>query len=924
MLNTLHGFYKLLPGFILFLFAGNGLFCQISPDSSKFNISDLRDNIHKVNILNDSAWLFIDVDPDRAQDYARKGLELARELDYSGGIATSYYRIALIFKGTGKYIDALEYLSIYKLMCEEAGNMSGIAAVNNTYGSLFYELENYSKAGEYFRKAINAFKDIGDTAKLGSLYMNLGSVFNELGKYDSSFYYFSMAKEVFLEMDNQENLAYLSLCIGEYYELTGRMKEAKRNMFEGLNISKHINHKNAMLDIYYNLGRNYNKSKKYYEAIRYLDTALVFANEVRNPGKKRLIAEELIIAYSALEQFSQAFYYAELFISMSDTLRDDDRNREMAKIEWDQQYEKEKELTAEKLKKSKLFMILLISVTGLIIGLVFFIYRSFRIKQKANRLLLEMDQLKSRLFSNISHELRTPLTLIMSPLEEILSDEPGIKPSVKTIRMMQRNTKRLLNLVNQMLDLSKLDAGSLKLELVQEDIVKFLRVLIISFASLAEKKLISFQYNLPDGKFITWFDADKFEKIITNLLSNAFKFTFEGGEVKCEVKLPEQENELMEVTVSDTGIGIPSNEINNVFDRFHQVKSSSYSGSGGTGIGLALTKELVELLHGEIDIMSKLGKGTTFAVRLPIGKDHLREEEFLLKKADSISAYDYSIEHDDIKDSEERTEDIYKGSKSEDEPPLVLIVEDHTDIRVHLREKLEDSFRIMEANDGIVGLDKAIENIPDLILTDLMMPRMDGVEMCNKLKTDERTSHIPVIMLTAKAEEEDKLAGLETGADAYIIKPFSMKEVKLRVRKLIEQRNKLREWFSREITLEPKDIAVTSVDEKFLQNAITVIEEHMNDNEFEVRKLQDEVGMSRMQLFRKFKALTGQTPSEFIRTIRLRRAAKLFEQNYGNVAQVAYEVGFNNLSYFAKCFKELFKVAPVSYTHLTLPTILLV
>jgi len=913
MHNTLHNYHRLLTGFIILLFAWNGLFCQISPDSAKFNISDLRDNTHKVDILNDSAWFFIEIDPDRAQNYARKGLELARELDYSIGIVDSYYRMALVFRETGKYIDALEYLSICMSMYNEAGNRLGIAAVNNTYGDLHYELKNYSKAGEYFRKAINTYIDIGDTVKLGSLYMNLGTVLNELEKYDSSFYYFSMAKEIFLETDDQEDMANLFLCIGEYFELTGRMKEARENMFESLDISKRINNRGIMLNAYHLLGRNFNKNKQYYEAIRYLDTALVFAYEAKNPGKKILIAEELIIAYSALEKFSEAFYYAELFMSIRDTLRDDDLNREMAKVEWDQQYEKEKELTAEKLKRARLFMILFVSVTGLIVVLVFFIYRSFRIKQKANRLLLEMDQLKSHLFSNISHELRTPLTLIMSPLEEILSDESGITYSRKTIRMMQRNTKRLLNLVNQMLDLSKLDAGSLKLELVQEDIVKFLRVLIISFASLAEKKLISFPYKLPDGKFITWFDPDKFEKIITNILSNAFKFTSEGGEVKCEVILHEQENELMEMIVSDTGIGIPSNEINNVFDRFHQVKSSDYKESGGTGIGLALTKELVELLHGEIDVRSKLGKGTTFTVRVPVGKDHLREEEFLLKKPHEIDAIDYSTYIEDIKDSEEIGEDIYEGSKSEDESPLVLIVEDHADIRTHLREKLEDSFRIMEANDGIVGLDKAIENIPDLILTDLMMPRMDGVEMCNKIKTDERTSHIPVIMLTAKAEEEDKLAGLETGADAYIIKPFSMKEVKLRVRKLIEQRNKLRDRFSREITLEPKDIAVTSVDEKFLQNTITVIEEYLKDNKFDVRMLQDEVGMSRMQLFRKLKALTDQTPSEFIRTIRLRRAAKLFEQNYGNVAEVAFEVGFNNLSYFAKCFKELFKEAPFDY-----------
>ncbi|MCK4701344.1 MAG: tetratricopeptide repeat protein, partial [Bacteroidales bacterium] len=482
MLNTLHSYHRLLLGFILFLFAGDGLFCQISPDSSKFNISDLRDNTNKVNMLNDSAWVFIDTDPDRALNYARKGLELARELDYSVGIAYSYYRMALVFKGTGKYIDALEYLSICMSMYEKSGNRSGIASINNAYGSFHYELENYSKAGEYFRKSISAYKDIGDTIRLGSLYMNLGSVLNKLEKSDSSLYYFSMAKEVFLETDDQENLAYYFLCIGEYYDLTGRMKEAKENMFMGLDISKRINHKSAMMNIYYHLGRNYNKNKQYYEAIRYLDTALVFAYEGKNPRRKILIAEELMIAYSALQQFSQAFIYSELVISLSDTLRDDDRNREMAKIEWNQQYEKEKELTAEKLKRSRLLMILLISVTGLIVVLVFIIYRSFRIKQRANRLLLEMDQLKSRLFSNISHELRTPLTMIMGPLEEILSDEPEIKPSRKSIQIIQRNTKRLLNLVNQMLDLSKLDAGSLRLELVQEDIVKFIRVLIISFA----------------------------------------------------------------------------------------------------------------------------------------------------------------------------------------------------------------------------------------------------------------------------------------------------------------------------------------------------------------------------------------------------------------------------------------------------------
>ncbi len=245
--------------------------------------------------------------------------------------------------------------------------------------------------------------------------------------------------------------------------------------------------------------------------------------------------------------------------------------------------------------------------------------------------------------------------------------------------------------------------------------------------------------------------------------------------------------------------------------------------------------------------------------------------------------------------------------------PVVLTVEDHSDIRAHIKEHLEDCCRMIEASDGEMGLSKAIECIPDLVITDLMMPKMDGVELCKKLKTDERTSHIPVIMLTAKAGVEDRIEGLETGADAYVTKPFNIKELRVRVKNLIEQRKKLRERFSKDIKLEPKDIAITSADESFLIRTMEIIENHMEDSEFEVRDFQDEIGMSRMQLFRKIKALTDNTPSEFIRNLRLKRAAQLMEQNYGNIAQITYKVGFNNLSYFAKCFKELFEMSPSEY-----------
>jgi len=528
-------------------------------------------------------------------------------------------------------------------------------------------------------------------------------------------------------------------------------------------------------------------------------------------------------------------------------------------------------------------------------------------KNKANKLLAEMDQLKSRLFSNISHEFRSPLTLILGPIEEMLSKTEKIPASRKTVKMMQRNTNRLLNLVNQMLDLSKLDAGSMKLELVEGDLIKSLKVIVLSFASLAEQKKIKFSYNFPEEKRTTCFDQDKLEKILNNLLSNAFKFTPEGGEVKCVVKLSDPEKNLIEISIQDTGRGIPADQLDKIFDRFHQVEESHEMETVGTGIGLSLTKELVNLLHGDIKVESDEGKGTSFIIRLPVGKEHLKESEYILVKKEKITKPALAEE------VEECAEEVVEETKHDEEVPLVLTVEDHADIRTHIREHLEDCFRIMEAEDGVTGLDKAIENIPDLVITDLMMPKMDGGEMCKRLKTDERTSHIPVIMLTAKASVEDRVEGLETGADAYVTKPFNIKELTVRVKNLIEQRKKLRERFSREVTLEPKDIAITSADEKFLNRAIGIIEEKMGDFEFDAQTLQQEMILSRSQLFRKLKALTDLNITEFIRTIRLKRAAKLLEQKFGNVAQVTYEVGFNNLSYFAKCFKELFGVSPSEY-----------
>ena len=541
--------------------------------------------------------------------------------------------------------------------------------------------------------------------------------------------------------------------------------------------------------------------------------------------------------------------------------------------------------------------------------------RTAELEQK-NLQIMEMDQMKTRFFSNVSHEFRTPLTLIIGPLEDILSKEELTEKNRVSMERMHRNAVRLLGLINQLLDLSKLDAGSMKLEMNESDIMRFSRLIITSFQPLADRKKIAYHTDIPDKDYITFFDADKLEKILTNLLSNAFKYTPEEGEVGCEIKIESRgrnkDQDFMRIRISDSGPGIPVALADKIFDRFYQIEGSWQHSSGGTGIGLSLTRELVGLQHGQIKVESGEGEGSIFTIVIPLGKEHLDTDEYLIggkedleeTRVSHVVLASGSYENRQVDDS---------GMEEKDGKANILVVEDSEDVRAHLLDNLEEQFNMKEAVDGEEGLALATETIPDLIITDLMMPRMDGVELCKKLKTDERTSHIPVIMLTAKATVESRIEGLETGADAYMTKPFNMQELFARLRSLIQQRKVLRERFSKEAEIGPSEIAVTSVDEKFLNKAIQIIEDNLGDCDFDVTAMTGEIGMSRMQLFRKLKALTNQTPSEFIRTIRLKRAAQLLKKNFGNVAEITYEVGFNNLSYFAKCFRELYGVSPSEY-----------
>lgn len=551
-------------------------------------------------------------------------------------------------------------------------------------------------------------------------------------------------------------------------------------------------------------------------------------------------------------------------------------------------------------------------VGGIAFGLRKAEMRRLRLKQQremerfqAER-LKELDQLKSHFFANISHEFRTPLTLIRGPVEQMLSGE--FKGDLMNqYEMIVRNSERLERLVNQLLDLSKIESRQMKLRVRQTDIVAVVKGIAAFFESLAARKAIRFSVETSEDSIRGWCDRDIVEKIVTNLLSNAFKFTLKSGEVSVHVHRNSVPTHIA-IIVSDTGVGIPLDKLDKIFNRFYQVDQTQTREHGGTGIGLALTKELVEVHRGTIEVRSELGRGSTFIVRLPLGKEEYRADEMVETEEEKESRKSTAIETVEVSEQSQA-----KAMDADSSRPLTLVIEDNADMRRYIRTHLEENYRVLEAENGEEGFEKAVETVPDMVISDVMMPKMDGFELCEKLKTDERTSHIPVILLTAKAGTEHKVEGLETGADDYLVKPFDPKELKVRVKNLIEQRRRLREKFGKAPTFRPKDITVTSVDEQFLNRALGVAEAHISDRGFSADQFAKEMFLSRMQLHRKIKALTDRSPWEFFRVIRLERAGQMLRKRAGTVAEVAYQVGYDNPSHFAEAFRKHFGLTPSDF-----------
>ena len=541
----------------------------------------------------------------------------------------------------------------------------------------------------------------------------------------------------------------------------------------------------------------------------------------------------------------------------------------------------------------KMYIVLFSIILLLLIGIMVYIYRTILMKRRIEE---EANKAKLQFFTNISHELRTPLTLIADPVNYIIHDDNLNSQQRSMLQIVQRNVLVLTQLVSEILDFRKVQNGKMELRLSDFNLSENMKQWIMLFSASAQKKHIAISMDAPNTIMLRA-DQDKIERICYNLLSNALKYTSEGGEITLTAK---EENGCVMISVADNGCGISSDELPYIFDRFYQAKNAGR----GTGIGLAIVKAFTELHHGEVSATSIEGKGSTFTIHIPVRQ----KGEVTNQPTEKIEQLVEPSSAEEVPNQARHIDELIQPYQTD--KPEVLIIDDNIDIRTYLRSVLSEKYNVSEAADGKVGLELARKIVPDIVLSDIMMPVMDGLAFCQQLKTDKAISHIPVILLTARSLDEQRAEGYEHGADAYLSKPFSLRLLFSRIDNLIQSRKKLSKLFSNSDENDAFEKLSNETDKTFAAQLRKIIQDNLSDNEFNVERIGDEIGLSRVQLYRKVKALTGYSPVEMLRKARLTRARHLLRTTEKTVSEVAYAVGFSTPSYFSKCYKDEFGESP--------------
>jgi len=815
-------------------------------------------------------------------------LDLTKKINYENHYDGIYYLYGKLYKKRGFNNLALEnYLLSDKYYIKNKVDDIPARIGDLLEIAMFYtDLNQKDKATQYINLSLELLKKTNDPICVVNSNFRLGEIEYKNKKYKKSLSHFN---KILSPKDTSITVPYkydIALLLGQNYQEINDLKNA--SLFTEMAIEQ-FTKKNDTIYLVNALNNNAKinlKKNNFAAAKKDIDLA-----------KKLLSKQEVTLDFldvyntdinyykktknyeSALKAISEKDFYQEKY-NQKTNLANLNEQDIIYQTEKKEQQIKLLSTQNELAQKQKYIYIGLLGLFVLLGGSLFYSYRN---KIKTAQKLKELNELKSRFFANISHEFRTPLTLIKSPVQSLQSEIVDENQKSK-LHLIDTNSTRMLELVDQLLELSKIDSGNLKLILKDGNISSFLHSIMEPFDFQAKENDISFSSSIEKTTENNLFDKDVIEKIVTNLVSNAFKYTNKNETITFNSSTT---NSNLKLIVSNSGSDIKKEDVPKLFERFYQKNETNQ----GVGIGLALVKELVDLYNGTIETTLHAGE-LSFIINLPLSKTN--ENAIVIPS---------KIEAENIKNS----------TISETELPILLLVDDNAEIRSVLKDIFKNNYQIIEAQDGEAALKLAQKEIPDCIISDVMMPKMDGFEFTKQIKTNELTSFIPVVLLTAKTSNEAHLEGLKSTADAFLTKPFNNEIVKATVVQLIEERKKLHTRYSQELVLRPVDIVINSVEEKFIEKLQTVLEKQLSNSEFTSEDFAAQVGMSRMQLHRKLKSLLGVSSTEFLRNERLKVSTELLKQGNGNISEIAYSVGFNDVSYFSKCFKEMYHCTPTEY-----------
>ncbi|AUC14556.1 hypothetical protein BTO06_05075 [Tenacibaculum sp. SZ-18] len=844
-------------------------------DSSVFyydkgiNLAKEIGDINRISLIynNLGAYFYRNGNYKKALNYYDNSLLIAEKhrLNYQKALALN--NIGMLHRQQKDYDKALKYYTqSYELQLSRK-DTNGIALANNNVASIYFYKKDYAKALNTWKQSLNWYEATKNNRSLAITTNNVAKAFQRLKDVDSALMFYKKSLILKKELKMTTSYALTLDNISQLQIQKGNFKTGEKLALEALEIFKKKGRIKNLEQTSKNLSMLYSKKGEYKKALDQYKLYINYRDSIANKlSKKELIEQEVRFKYTTQK------------------LRDSIVNENKIAL-------KEVEIK-NKSSQNKLYLTSLIFALIALAGIFYFFISKRRESILEVQKQQEINTLKSNLYTNITHEFRTPLTVIIGMSENIKKNK-YVDESINTIK---DNSRHLLKLINQLLDFSKLEENKIKLAYKKGNITNYVNYLVESLSSHAITHKIDLKFQ-SEEQIEMDFDPNSISHIITNLISNAIKFSPENSEVKIKSgKLIKNNKEFLQLIIQDFGIGISEEHQKKIFERFYQVDNTSTKNNQGSGIGLAIVKELTELMAGTITIESKINEGTKFIVTLPIEN----------KATDEFHIPMYSGEKQKANKSTKINTNIQQ--------PLVLIVEDNKDIAKYLTHCLEDNYRILYAENGEDGLKKAIEHIPDIIVSDVMMPKKNGFELCMDIKQKEITSHIPVILLTAKASKNDSLEGYTQGADAYLTKPFDQEELLVRLEKLIELRKKLQLKYALGATIESELTSKNeNINDAFISKVILVIKENLEDSSFNASKLASELHCSESQLYRKIKATTNSSTSIFIRTIRLDEAKKLILNSSLSISEISFKTGFSDPSWFNKTFKEKFGKTPNSY-----------